>query len=235
MSSFSPPNNNLLSTAKFQNTIFVVRHGNSEANQAKVISSNPDVATKIHGLSPLGVSQAQASVLNFASDSSRQLLFSCGVVLVSSDFTRARETASIFALEFERLDVPLVDDGVALDVRLRERFFGDFDAGSDENYHKVWEQDAISADHTSFNVESVTSVVRRTTELVAELNERHVGKTILLFAHGDVLQILQTAVEKIDGSMHRQLPHLNTADFRQLCLPSSEVAPDANAESNNKS
>jgi broad specificity phosphatase PhoE len=194
-----------------------VRHGNSQANQLKIISSLPELATITHGLSPLGVEQAQASVTKFCDDHD---LSETGVLLVSSDFTRARETASIFAAEFIKRGVSLEgSSAVSFDVRLRERFFGDFDAGSDSNYQKVWTVDAVSADHIEFNVESVNSVVRRTTELVKEVDSQFVDKVLFFFAHGDVLQILQTAVEKIDGSKHRQLKHLETADFRQLVLP----------------
>jgi len=40
---------------------------------------------------------------------------------------------------------------------------------------------------------------------------------IILVAHGDVLQILQTGFEKMDGSRHRtHLPHLETAVPRHL-------------------
>ena len=43
---------------------------------------------------------------------------------------------------------------------------------------------------------------------------------VICVAHGDVLQILQTAFAKIDGSLHRTLPHLETASLRQLIMES---------------
>ena len=50
-----------------RNTFFGLRHGNSEANAAGIISSNPEVATKIHGLTALGIEQAEESAAKFIS------------------------------------------------------------------------------------------------------------------------------------------------------------------------
>jgi len=113
---------------------------------------------------------------------------------------------------------------VNVDPRLRERFFGAFNGESDDNYNRVWENDAVSADHTSWDVESVNSVMRRTSHLVLDLESKvlhsnDVSKwNCLLVAHGDVLQIMQTAFCKIDGTKHRGLPHLDTAAIRALEL-----------------
>ena len=84
----------------------------------------------------------------------------------------------------------------------------------------MWEQDERDPKHTFNNVESVESVVRRTTALVHELNGRYQAKTIVLVAHGDVLQILQAGLTLgIEGSgSHRSLEHLDTANYRCLFL-----------------
>lgn len=42
------------------------------------------------------------------------------------------------------------------------------------------------------------------------------GADVLLVSHGDVLQILQTYTGGTDPRLHRQLPHLNTGEVRQL-------------------
>ena len=108
---------------------------------------------------------------------------------------------------------------ITTNVNLRERSFGDFEGLEDQiNYNKVWAFDKDDANHTQYNVESVNSVVSRTTALVAELDEEYGNRNILLFAHGDVLQILQTAVLKVDGREHRGLKHLDTAVVRKLTL-----------------
>merc|ERR1712151_1322662 len=76
------------------------------------------------------------------------------------------------------------------------------------------EADEVDADHTKWNVESVNSVLSRTTQLVMDIENKLQKEkednrwTCILVAHGDVLQILQTGFNKIDGTQHRTLPHL---------------------------
>ena len=119
-------------------------------------------------------------------------------------------------------NVPLQYDGFKLETRLRERFFGDFNGKSDVHYQDVWDIDCQDANHNEFNCESVNSVVKRTSELVLEIdNELEKSSQpckVILVAHGDVLQILQTAFIRKDGSVHRSLEHLETATVRQLKL-----------------
>jgi hypothetical protein len=47
---------------------------------------------------------------------------------------------------------------------------------------------------------------------------------VILVAHGDVLQILQTAFEGVDPREHRSLPHLPNAELRWLNAPPSASA-----------
>lgn len=121
--------------------------------------------------------------------------------------------------------IPLYQNVVKTEVKLRERFFGDFNGGSDSHYQDVWDVDCVDPYHTEFKVESVNSVVERTSSLVLdvekELNMEGGDPYIaILVAHGDVLQIMQTAFLKKDGSVHRSLQHLETASAREMLLKS---------------
>ena len=166
------------------------------------------------------------------------------MAIFTSDFTRARETACIFANTLADSNIPLhfndkiistgMDGdgtGTKHDIRLRERFFGDFNGKSDGHYGDVWRVDCTDPDHTEFNCESVNSVVRRTSELILDIEKELEDidndtdsqdddrpHKVILVAHGDVLQILQTAFLKVDGSVHRSLDHLETASVRELRL-----------------
>lgn len=123
--------------------------------------------------------------------------------------------------ELKKKDVPLYRDGVVLETRLRERYFGTLNGGPDSEYQSVWDEDVVDPNHTKFGVESVNDVVRRTTRLVLQMEEKDPLEddyVCILVAHGDVLQILQTGFEKMDGAQHRTLPHLETAVPRALCL-----------------
>jgi probable phosphoglycerate mutase len=104
-------------------------------------------------------------------------------------------------------------------VLLRERFFGELDGQDDDAYPNVWSRDLIDPNHSEQGVESVSSVLARTTELLESLESSYRGQHILLVAHGDVLQILQTLFAGVSPAQHRQLPHLQVAEIRRLNSP----------------
>jgi len=62
----------------------------------------------------------------------------------------------------------------------------------------------------------------RTSGLIIDLENELKGAQqpykVVLVAHGDVLQILQTAFLKKSGSVHRSLDHLETASVREMDL-----------------
>ena len=198
-----------------------LRHGQSEANVQGIISSEPSVAVVQHGLSASGRAQAQkagVALVELAKASG------CGLAVVTSDFKRALETAQAVHEAAERAGVPTwPSQAPQIEVRLRERYFGEFNGESDDNYGRVWAEDAVSAQHEAFGVESVASVVARTGELLSDLDasaalRRQEQKWLVcLVAHGDVLQIMQCAhFERQDPRLHRHLEHLLTATPREL-------------------
>jgi len=72
-------------------------------------------------------------------------------------------------------------------VRERERGFGDWDGGNDIHYHDVWKEDAIDPYHTKNNVESVWSVIDRSTCCVIDWdkNDQKSGGENLVVVHCD--------------------------------------------------
>lgn len=203
------------------NSFFALRHGQSLANVAKIISSDPNISTVEHGLSDLGKDQAKAAGESFAKSYLSDSKHSVGVAIFSSDFTRARETAEIFANALKKRGIQLYNDKVNLETRLRERYFGKLNGGPDDRYQDVWDIDCSDADHTEYDVESANSVLERTTKLICELDDtlQQSGKRweCAVVAHGDVLQILQTGFLKHDDAKrHRSLKHLETASWRKL-------------------
>mmetsp|Transcript_643 Transcript_643/g.1357 ORF Transcript_643/g.1357 Transcript_643/m.1357 type:complete len:277 (-) Transcript_643:271-1101(-) len=206
---------------KLRHSYCALRHGQSLANVAKIISSDPAVATVEHGLSDFGHQQAREAGRTFAGNFSPRDYR--GVAIFSSDFKRARETAEHMADACSEASIPLYMDGVVLQTGLRERNFGELNGGSDDRYQDVWDVDINDPTHNEFGVESVYNVVERTTALVRDIDDELAtadGKRwkCVLVAHGDVLQILQTGFRKMDGSLHRTLPHLETATVRELEL-----------------
>ncbi|CAF1415415.1 unnamed protein product [Rotaria magnacalcarata] len=207
--------NHLCECSKLRNKYFGVRHGESEANVAHVISSNPDIGVKSHGLSPFGRTQVVENTKLFI----RNHPSNCNsYVIIASDFRRAHETAEIIAANLTKSN-----DGkltVQLDQRLRERFFGIYDGSSDENYNLIWKNDDENPEkNLNDKVEPTESVRERTTALVKELEDKYENQTIFLISHGDAIQILQTAFERLpNATQQRTLKHLERAEFRPLIL-----------------
>ncbi|KAJ1620030.1 histidine phosphatase superfamily [Pavlovales sp. CCMP2436] len=228
---------------------YMLRHGESLANVAGVISSNPSVATVEHGLSEAGRAQAGLAAEQFCA-----LARERRVAIFSSDFLRARETAAIVAarLVTDEGNTRVHTGGVILEERLRERCFGDFDGRGVEHYARVWEEDRADGTHTHFGCESVASVAERTSGLLAHIEESlpalpaGIGNggiengnanaengdgngdtsgnepwLVLLVAHGDVLQILQTVALTLEPKLHRTIAHLGTAELRKIERPSA--------------
>lgn len=194
----------LFSLPRLENRYFAMRHGHSQANEQSLIVSDPEVGVNAYGLSELGHRQVRARLAQMPPG------FDASLKIVCSDFLRARETAAIVAKGLG------VTEPVRFRAQLRERFFGEFEGGSDTHYPEVWDRDAVDAQHCDFGVEPVLDVVSRTLALLLELETLFHGAVVLLVAHGDVLQILQTAFEQLPPSAHRQLPPLQVAEVRPL-------------------
>ena len=210
----------------FKHRYFLLRHGESEANVEKIVSSNPEKACFQHGLTERGRTQAKVAagvlfkVLEEDNADERDLL------IYTSDFKRARETAGIAgstlksATQLTQVHHFHENEIVyKLDERLRERNFGDFEGTPNTNYDKVWQKDAQDGFHTEFNVESVNDVRNRTVSLVTDLeNTIEKPALVVLSSHGDTLQILQTYFMNIPPTEHRKLVGITNAEVREMRL-----------------
>lgn len=186
------------------NRYVALRHGQSQANVESIIVSNPEVGANSYGLTAAGEEQVRAAMVRVPAGFDRHLK------IISSDFLRARETAAIVASRLA------VTEPVFYSEQLRERFFGALDGGADERYAEVWHSDSADPSHCEFGVESAVAVVQRTVDLIRQLELRYQGAVVLLVAHGDVLQLLQTAFSGVSPALHRGLPPLQVAEIRAL-------------------
>jgi probable phosphoglycerate mutase len=192
-----------------KNQYFAMRHGQSEANVAGIIVSDPRIGCKQYGLTEHGQQQVIESASN-----TREL--KQDTLIISSDFLRAQNTAE-FTQKILNTTHP-----IQYSTALRERFFGELNGQDDTQYQMVWDIDQQNPDHQDFGVESANQVVLRTSALIKQLEEQsfngqdNTGKNILLVAHGDVLQLLQTWFQDVPASQHRSLLHLETAEIRCL-------------------
>lgn len=198
---------------------YALRHGQSLANVEGVISSDPAVACNHHGLSETGLQQARRAAEAVCAEALSTGVD--GVAIVSSDFKRAWQTAQAVHTAVIARGLSCVPaSAVCAETLLRERSFGTLSGGPDSRYADVWVHDAVSATHTEFGSEPVTSVRERAWGVVERLEAELPGRCmVVLVAHGDVLQILQTRFACVDPRTHRSLPHLETATLRRLSLP----------------
>ena len=197
--------NNLLKIEPLTNRYFIMRHGRSLANQLELIVSSPENGVESYGLDDKGREQVIDSV-----EATKAILDVS--LIISSDFKRTQETAEITH------DLLSLKEDIVFHKLLRERFFGDLELSSSENYQSVWDEDGLDATHTKFGVESAEAVMDRATSLIATLESYFTETSFLLVSHGDVSQILQAAFNKLPASEHRSVPHLNTAEIRELIV-----------------
>ena len=190
---------------KLKNRYFIIRHGESEANVADILLSHPKEGVVSFGLSKKGRRQVKNSI----SKSKKSKLLDSNVIIYSSDFLRAKETAEIAR---KLLGVKKVN----FHKNLRERYFGKLDKTSLTNITEAWEHDEKNPNHKHKGIESPNKILKRTLALINELEKKYEDKKILLVSHGDVLQILHTHFSKKPVSQHRKIPHLETAEIREL-------------------
>lgn len=185
-----------------KNHYYMLRHGQSTANIAEIISSSRSLAySEKHGLTLFGYEQARGSAYQLL-----DVLEEEGVkpgqklVFLSSPFARAKQTAEacIDGLmcndeNQERIKTMglKMEDNVAFDNGLMERYFGRLDSDSIYTYGYVWPMDAINVTHTAFDVESVAAVCTRLSEVVKRCEKQYEGTHIVWVSHADILQIGQ--------------------------------------------
>uniref|UniRef100_A0A0G4HQD3 Uncharacterized protein n=1 Tax=Chromera velia CCMP2878 TaxID=1169474 RepID=A0A0G4HQD3_9ALVE len=212
----------------FRHRYVGLRHGQSKANVEGIISSEPSIGCVRHGLTEMGREQARSSASSLKDLLSESELKSAE--FISSDFTRARETAVECMGELSRLLSPQwIPPPLRIDQGLRERFFGDLDGLPLSKYHIVWPIDSLDARNARHRVESVNATADRVGRLLCALEregEPGVRKTFVLVSHADTLQIMQsflvwaeTKGAGWDPRLFHQLRFAN-AEVRDLrCLP----------------
>lgn len=194
--------------ARLKNRYFALRHGRSEANEKSIINGLPETGIHRYGLVELGREQVRLSIKRAVDEG----VLDKKIFILSSDFRRAVETAKITKEITEAtMDIQTIKN-------LRERKFGNLEGKSNSGYLDVWAFDQSDPLHTQWNVESVDSVLTRTTGMIADLEDVFNGETFVLASHGDALQILATGFKKIPATNHRAMKHMDTGELRELIL-----------------
>ena len=151
------------------NNFFVVRHAGSAGNEKGVVSFANE--SEDH-LTAEGEAQAKVSATELKAKNID--------VIISSPFTRTKETAQIFAKEFG-----IAEDEIVFDERLGEINPGTFDGKSWNEYHNYmytygsgWFESPIPEG------ESLQAVAKRVGECLYDLESKYKQKNILIVTHG---------------------------------------------------
>ncbi|MEI8093672.1 MAG: histidine phosphatase family protein [Spirochaetales bacterium] len=189
---------------------YAFRHAESLANVAGVIACDPVTSVPGFGLSDRGFQQVRDAALPWGS--------SPRLLIVTSDFRRARETAETLAA---RLGLPAPETPPELAGLLRERNFGPLEGQTSASYQSVWDHDAAGTDYPG--VETVEQVCSRLDQLLAwlrsdpsRLTGPGKGPDVVLVSHGDVLQILLARAAGLPPRQHRSIPPMGNAECRAI-------------------
>jgi broad specificity phosphatase PhoE len=172
-------------------TIYILRHGESEANINKQIGLIPKASLTIEGRNQ--VKKAAQNFVNVHFD-----------FIFSSDFVRAHQTAEIIASEKKLI--------VQTTKALRERSYGrlngkTFDEirkelkGIYEKYEKLSEREKFTTKLVE-DMETTQSALERTLIYLRELGVGYPGKTLLLVTHVSLMRAL--------------LIHLGFCDYEEI-------------------
>lgn len=183
-----------------KNNYMILRHGESVANVAHRIVSEPATGRMRYGLTALGHQQ-----VHDACQLHENVIRDVDCIL-SSDFLRAMESARIVA-EYCQCDL-------RVRTELRERFFGTLEGESSQRYVEVWEEDRVNPYNTIHGVESTTDVAQRLRSLMGYLEREYEHMTFLLVSHGDPLQIFETIMMDLPPHLHRERDPLGNAELR---------------------
>jgi probable phosphoglycerate mutase len=161
--------------------LIAVRHGETAWNVEARLQGQLDIP-----LNARGHEQARRTAHWLAEDSPD--------VVVTSDLARARATAQAIA-SFNR--IPL-----ELEAGLRERSFGRFQGMTHAEVAERWPEQSQrwksrDPDFAPGDGESLTVFYARCVEATLRIAERHAGKTVVLVAHGGVMDCLYRAATRV--------------------------------------
>ena len=184
--------NHLLKIKQLNNVYFAIRHGQARHNVLNIAVGDLQNGADNYGLTHEGEHQIKRSIEESALPKEETIIF-------HSPFLRTFESATIAAKE-------LSSKHIYCEPRLRERGLGNFELqeGAQQNYESMWENDREDPTHTHDGVESEMDIINRTTEFIAECEDRLEGKTILVVSHGDTISILRTAFAEGPEHLHHE-------------------------------
>jgi 2,3-bisphosphoglycerate-dependent phosphoglycerate mutase len=182
-----------------ERTLVLVRHGQSEWNEANLFTGWCDVS-----LTPLGIQEAQRAGRALKTHGF------CFNLAFTSALRRAKDTCKLILEELGQDDIPVVEDGA-----LNERHYGDLCGLNKAEAAERWGEDQVHIWRRSFTEtppggESLKTTAERVIPFVEKriLPEVVSGKSVLVAAHGNSLRSL---VMDLEGLSPEQIEELTLA------------------------
>ncbi|KIL43262.1 histidine phosphatase family protein [Jeotgalibacillus campisalis] len=147
-------------------TIGLIRHGVTEWNRSGRAQGHTDIP-----LSEEGIEQARRVAERIASEDETWDL------IISSDLSRARQTAEAIAKELG-LQKPIQDD------RIREMHLGEIEGLTIEDRVTRWGDNWREQE---LGIETKDTVAQRGAAFIEEILTQHKGKKILIVSHGGLI------------------------------------------------
>jgi broad specificity phosphatase PhoE len=154
------------------NTFYLARHGQTANNKSKTFSGWVDTPLTEQGILDAHAAATKLSGVNFD-------------VIISSDLGRAFVTAYIISRKIGYTDEILRSN------RLREVNYGDIGNVSIVKAQAIYPGLDTDTNFVAPNGESLGQMQQRVLKFISELEEQYTDKTILLVAHGGVIDAVK--------------------------------------------
>jgi isoleucyl-tRNA synthetase len=184
------------------NTYFVMRHGQAESNVRNISSTDSEKQKQNH-LTEEGRRAVLARAAEFRNTGIE--------LIITSPFTRTRETAEIMAKELGLWEGQLI-----VDERLREIAVGTLDGAPIDEYRAFY----TSADERFSKAppggETLNDVKRRVGEFLYDIEQKYHSTKILIVSHGDSLVMLKAAAMAATIAESEQLVEPSLSEVQEL-------------------
>lgn len=164
------------------NKYLVMRHGGTNGNKTDRVSYKKEAEDHLTEEGREGVEKSAKHLKNVD-------------LIISSPFTRARETAEIVA---EKIGYKKED--IVYDQRIQEIDPGGFDGGDWFKYHEAQKDIKDWFDHAPEGGESLAEVRKRVGGFLYELDNKYDGKNILVVTHGGPAWLMYVVSGEYDPS-----------------------------------
>jgi len=189
---------------KLHNRYFLMRHGTAQSNVEHRYSTNPEKGPNQHPLVPEGRELVLDSIKKAAPQGLNKQ-----TIMYASPFLRTKQTAEIVQ---DFLQCP----PITFDMRLRERYCGDFDNSVYEYPlpHRLAD-DKIDSDY--HHVENLQHIWERMYGVIQDIEKKYHDQTILIVSHGDPLECLYCGLQGADLlRFHNDFPNFQRGEIRPV-------------------